>query len=88
MAFPWSQKPGIWAAKYERAREDPATISPSAEADLIHKLRVADLDEKIKKFEASARIQDARTVTSYSWVDKSSSGPTILIPGKNLTRAL
>ncbi|KAK4035309.1 hypothetical protein C8A01DRAFT_48458 [Parachaetomium inaequale] len=82
MAFPWSQKPGIWDAKYERAREDPATISPPAEADLIRKLRVGDLDDKSRKFEGSARIQDVRTVNSYSWVDKLSSGPTILIPGQ------
>jgi hypothetical protein len=45
-------------------------------------MRVEDLESSSERYLSSSKIENARTITSYSWVDKAKSGPTILIPGK------
>ncbi len=60
-------------------------VAPSpapAFGELIHTLRVEDLEEASRKHQSLAQIQHVQTVTSYSWVEKKGSGPTILVPGR------
>ncbi|KAL1838402.1 hypothetical protein VTJ49DRAFT_2686 [Mycothermus thermophilus] len=79
-----SLRQDMWSSAGPKFRqEDKVTPSPAPPlGNLLNTLRVDDLEPSAKGYLASSRIENARTVTSYSWVDNANSGPTILIPGK------
>ncbi|KAL2264534.1 hypothetical protein VTJ83DRAFT_7044 [Remersonia thermophila] len=92
MPSPWDPKgfrrPSAWNSKWSYAtrkyrQEDKGTpSSPPPLGELVSTLSVKDLEVPAKGYLSFSQIENATTVTSYSWVDNPSLGPTILIPGK------
>ncbi|KAK4152577.1 hypothetical protein C8A00DRAFT_16121 [Chaetomidium leptoderma] len=81
MASRWSNKSQPWSGK--RTMEGSVEALPSPPfGDLIQTLKVDGLEGESKKLRDLAHIHNPRTVTSYSWVEKTAFGPTILIPGQ------
>ena len=77
-----------WGQKFQRpysksSKESPVAASPSPPlGELIQTLRADDLEDEAMEFKDLAQIYNARTITSYNWVDKALPGSTILNPGR------
>ncbi|KAL2255186.1 hypothetical protein VTK26DRAFT_3909 [Humicola hyalothermophila] len=81
MSGKWTPRSRQWYST--RPRENPIVTSPPPPVGpLIQTVSVKDLDNEPAAPLNSAKIHNARTVTSFSWVDEADAGPTIMIPGK------
>jgi hypothetical protein len=65
-----------------RRVENPVVPSPPPPlGDILLTMQLGDLGGRAKEFAEKAKIVHAKTVTSYNWMDKTASMPTILVPG-------
>ena len=85
MASGWAPKKHHPWFLNKQPRGKAVVPSPApAFGELIQTLRLEDLEEVSRKHQGLAQIQDVRTVTSYSWIDKTGPDPTILVPGRQI----
>ncbi|KAL2131439.1 hypothetical protein VTI74DRAFT_5108 [Chaetomium olivicolor] len=81
MSSNWSRKSQPWYTNRPGAETYTAS-PPPARGDLIRSIRIDELEGQAEKYAHLTTVRDARTVTSYNWLDKGGAGPNIFVPGR------
>ncbi|KAK4449061.1 hypothetical protein QBC34DRAFT_351756 [Podospora aff. communis PSN243] len=87
MSSYWSNKSRPYRSTFAAGRvaSSPSSAPPTPPppfGPILQTVRIDELFDASKNFASSATIRDVQVVTSYNWVDRKGTQPTILVPGK------